>query len=271
MYRLRLYILALTTILLQLPIASTQAATAARKDKHKVVIKEPLTPDPYIEKRLDTPLKESPLVSSSMRGPVNTLPDGIDVSHYQGIINWAAVAATGKVGYAYIKASESVSFVDDYYQYNMAEARKHGINVGSYHFYRAHVDQDAQFRHMVSIIDPAKQDLVPVIDVESANGVSVETFASRLRRFLKRVEEYYGRPPILYTYVNFYNKYLAYRGFEHYPLFIAFYQDSKPSVSDGNRYIMWQYTSKGRINGVNGNVDRSKFMNGHTIYDIIYP
>ena len=46
---------------------------------------------------------------------------------------------------------------------------------------------------------------------------------------------------------------------------------SKPSVSDGNRYIMWQYTSKGRINGVNGNVDRSKLMNGHTIYDIIYP
>lgn len=259
-------------LLLLLPAVSVLANNAAKDNKkHKVEVKEPLTPDPYIEKRLDHPLKESPLNGSTMRGPVNTLPDGIDVSHYQGTINWAAVAASGKVGYAYIKASESVSFVDDYYQYNMAEARKHGINVGSYHFYRAHVDQDAQFRHMVSVIDPAKQDLVPVVDVESANGVSVETFASRLRRFLKRVEEYYGRPPILYTYVNFYNKYIAHRGFDHYPLFIAFYQDYKPSVSDGNKYIMWQYTSKGHVNGIHGNVDRSKFMNGHTIYDIIYP
>ncbi|MBP5629899.1 MAG: glycoside hydrolase family 25 protein, partial [Bacteroidaceae bacterium] len=244
---------------------------AEKKNKDKVPLKEPLTPDPYPAMQLDQPLRESPLAPSSSRGPINNLPDGIDVSHYQGTINWAAVAASGKVGFAYVKASESVSFIDDYYQYNMAQGRKHGINMGSYHFYRAHVDQDAQFQHMISVIDPAKQDLVPVIDVESANGVTVETFASRLRRFLKRVEDYYGRPPILYTYVNFYNKYLAYRGFEHYPLFIAFYQDSTPRVADGNKYILWQYTSKGHVNGVNGNVDRSKFMNSHTIYDIVYP
>ena len=143
--------------------------------------------------------------------------------------------------------------------------------MGSYHFYRAHVDQDAQFRHMISVIDASKQDIVPVIDVEAANGVSVETFASRLRRFMKRVEEHYGRPPILYTYVNFYNKYIVNRGFEHYPLFIAYYQDNAPHVSDGNKYIMWQYSSRGTINGIKGRVDLSRFMNGHTIYDILYP
>ena len=267
-HRLSIFVLAISLLL---PASFLQAGNTARKDKHKVVVKEPLSPDPYVEMRLDNPLNESPLSRGSSHTPVNTLSGGIDVSHYQGTINWAAVAASGKVGYAYIKASESVSFVDDYYKYNMAEARKYGINVGSYHFYRAHVDQDAQFRHMISVIDPANQDLVPVIDVESANGVAVETFASRLRRFLKRVEEYYGRPPILYTYVNFYNKYIAYRGFEHYPLFIAFYQDYAPRVSDGNKYIMWQYTSKGSISGIKGNVDRSKFTNGFNIYDIIYP
>lgn len=264
-------LITIATLLVMLMASSVCAIAGGKKDKVKPPSKEPLTPDPYLEMRLDNPLNESPLSRSSSRGPVNTLPQGIDVSHYQGTINWAAVAASGKAGYAYVKASESVSFIDDYYQYNMAEGKKHGINMGSYHFYRAHVDQDAQFRHMVSVIDPAKQDLVPVIDVESANGVSVETFASRLRLFLKRVEEYYGRPPILYTYVNFYNKYLAYRGFEHYPLFIAFYQDSPPRVADGKRYIMWQYTSKGSVSGINGNVDRSKFVNGHTIYDIVYP
>ena len=265
-----LRIFALTALML-LSAAAAVGSGAVKKNKDKVPLKEPLTPDPYPAMQLDQPLRESPLAPSSSRGPINNLPDGIDVSHYQGTINWASVAASGKVGFAYVKASESVSFIDDYYQYNMAQGRKHGINMGSYHFYRAHVDQDAQFQHMISVIDPAKQDLVPVIDVESANGVTVEPFASRLRRFLKRVEDYYGRPPILYTYVNFYNKYLAYRGFEHYPLFIAFYQDSTPRVADGNKYILWQYTSKGHVNGVNGNVDRSKFMNGHTIYDIVYP
>lgn len=250
---------------------TTQIFSASKKDKAKMTTKPILTPDPYMDIKLDKPLNSSPLASSTTRQPVNTLSHGIDVSHYQGRIDWATVAESGKVGYVFIKASESVSFIDEYYQHNLAEARKHGINVGSYHFYRAHVDQEAQLRHMFSIIDPKKQDLVPVVDVETANGVSVETFASRLRRFLKAVEEHYGRPPILYTYVNFYNKYLAHRGFERYPLFIAFYQDRKPSVIDGNTYILWQYTSKGRISGIKGNVDCSKFMNGHTIHDILYP
>ena len=258
-------------LLLLLPAVSVLANNAAKDNKkHKVEVKEPLTPDPYIEKRLDHPLKESPLNGSTMRGPVNTLPDGIDVSHYQGTINWAAVAASGKVGYAYIKASESVSFVDDYYQYNMAEARKHGINVGSYHFYRAHVDQDAQFRHMVSVIDPAKQDLVPVVDVESANGVSVETFASRLRRFLKRVEEYYGRPPILYTYVNFYNKYLS-GPFTHYKYMIARYHTDIPKLCDNAAFVMWQYSASSYIRGIRGKVDRSCLMDSYTLSDILLP
>lgn len=248
-----------------------QPLFAKKKDKVNVVAKQILTPDPYMEMRLDKPLNNSPLSTSATRTPVNTLTEGIDVSHYQGRINWAAVAQSGQVGYAYIKASESVSFIDENYQYNLTEARKYGINVGSYHFYRAHVDQEAQLRHMFSIINPAQQDLIPVVDVETANGVPVETFANRLHRFLKAVEEHYGRPPILYTYVNFYNTYLAHRGFNHYPLFIAFYQDRIPSVSDGNSYFIWQYTSKGHINGIRGNVDRSKFMNGHTIHDILYP
>ncbi|MCH5178178.1 MAG: glycosyl hydrolase family 25 [Prevotellaceae bacterium] len=250
---------------------SAQTYSAPKKEKVKTISKPILTPDPYMEMRLDNALNNSPLPHSGTRTPVNTLLEGIDVSHYQGRIDWAAVAASGKVGYAYIKASESVSFIDENYQYNLAEARKNGINVGSYHFYRAHVDQEAQLRHMFSIINPDQQDLIPVVDVEHANGVSVETFANRLHRFLKAVEEHYGRPPILYTYVNFYNRYLAHRGFEHYPLFIAFYQDYKPTLSDGNKYILWQYTSKGRINGIKGDVDRSKFMHGHTVHHILYP
>lgn len=261
-------------IFLLLLITSNYAVASQRdkKDKKKaaeVVLHVP-EPDAYPQIKLDAPLNESPPARDASHRHINTVSEGIDVSHYQGTIDWEAVAATGKVGYAYVKASESVSFVDDYYYYNIDEGRKYGITMGSYHFYRAHVDQEAQFQHMISVIDPSKQDIVPLIDVEAANGVSVETFASRLKVFLKKTEEYYGRPPVLYTYLNFYNKYLAYRGFDHYPIMIASYSDQTPITVDGVEYIMWQYTSKGRISGVKGNVDRSRFMNGHTVYDIIY-
>ncbi|MBO4487334.1 MAG: glycoside hydrolase family 25 protein [Bacteroidaceae bacterium] len=265
-------LLALTALISLLSLAATPAQGDKKKEKkEKASTVYTPVPDPCPQMRLDKPLKNSPIAHTTQRGPVNTVIQGIDVSHYQGTIDWAAVAASGQVGYAFIKASESVSFVDDYYKYNLAQARKHGINVGSYHFFRAHVDQEAQLKHMISVIDPAKQDIVPVIDIENSNGVSVEVLASRLRHFLARVEEYYGRPPIIYTYVNFYNKYLAHRGFEHYPLFIAFYQDHAPRLSDGREYIMWQYTSKGTISGIKGNVDRSMFVNNHDIFEILYP
>lgn len=263
----------LIIFLLLLTTGGTASASQRnKKDKKKaaeIIIHVP-EPDAYPQMRLDTPLNESPPARDASHRHINTLGEGIDVSHYQGTIDWEAVAATGKVGYAYVKASESVSFVDDYYYYNIDEGRKYGITMGSYHFYRAHVDQEAQFQHMISVIDPAKQDIVPLIDVEAANGVGVEAFATRLKAFLRRVEQYYGRPPVLYTYLNFYNKYLAYRGFDHYPVMIASYNDEIPVTNDGLKYVMWQYTSKGRINGVRGNVDRSRFMNGHNVYDIIY-
>lgn len=269
MQRIRIFLIIFALTLWN---ASVLASHTARKDKKKqseIVIRVP-EPDPYPQMRTDAPLNESPQAHSPSRRHINTIGEGIDVSHYQGSIDWKAVAETGKVGYAYVKASESVSFVDDYYYYNIDEGRKYGITMGSYHFYRAHVDQEAQFRHMTSVIDASKQDIVPLIDVESANGVSVETFVSRLKSFLKMVEEYYGRPPVLYTYLNFYNKYLAYRGFSHYPIMIASYKDEIPRTSDNVNYIMWQYTSKGRISGVKGNVDRSRFMNGHSVMEILY-
>lgn len=259
-------------ILFLLPSLSIEAAQDKKKDKKKeIVLPHTPQPDPFIQIHTDTKLKESPVANSSgMSKNINTIIEGIDVSHYQGTIDWSAVAATKSIGYAFVKASESNYFVDDYYQYNMSQGRKNGITMGSYHFFRANVSMEEQFKHMISVIDPANQDIVPMIDVEAANGVSPETFARRLKDFMEMVEAYYGRPPILYTYVNFYNKYIAYRGFERYPLMIAFYNEATPYVTDGNKYVMWQYSSRGHVDGIKGNVDRSRFMNGFTIHDVLY-
>ena len=247
----------------------TPSAVAKGRKDNKVVIRTP-EPDPPVAIKKDTKLSASPAVRSQSKKFADSRKGGIDVSHYQGRIDWNEVAKHGDISYAFVKATESNYYVDDYYQDNMEQGRKHGIAMGSYHFFRANVSIQEQFEHMTSVVKPDMQDLVPLIDVEAANGVPSSIFAGRLKEFLEMVEEYYGTPPLLYTYVNFYNRYLADRGFSHYPLMIAFYQDSTPYVSDGNKYIMWQYTCRGRINGIRGDVDRSKFMNGASLHDILY-
>jgi len=261
----------LISILLLLSIPAIIMA-GDRDKKTKKVNVAVTTPEPDVcpAKPCDKKMREPIKTSNNFTRRVNLIEEGIDVSHYQGRIDWAAVAATGQIGYAFVKATESNYFVDDYYQYNITEGRKHGLTMGCYHFFRANVNMEEQFKHMIAYIKAQDIDVVPIIDVENANGVAVETFAARLKLFMGMVEEYYGRPPILYTYVNFYNKYIAYRGFDRYPLMIAFYDTYEPHVKDGNKYIMWQYTCKGSINGIRGNVDRSRFTNGYNVADFLY-
>lgn len=253
-----------------------------KKGKHDIEVGAPDTPANMV---FDTPLspgKQPRIITMQKESPqraieLNINPEGIDVSHYQGTINWDILAQSGEIGYAFVKACESVSFVDNFYQRNMSEGRRVGIIMGSYHFWRAHVNQNAQFEHMISIIKKEEQDLIPIIDVESANGVSPDLLALRLHDFLNLCEQHYGCKPIIYTYVNFYNKYLLGRGFDSYPLFMAYYNSNPPRVNDDRDYLLWQYTSKGRLPGFGNdrradvNVDRSRFMNGHTIAEILMP
>ncbi len=245
-----------------------------RDNKKKKKTPEPaivaMEPDEYPMVYRDKKLYETPWTSNNFTRKILTGNEGIDVSHYQGLIDWATVAASNKISYAFVKATESNNFVDEYYRYNITEGRKYGLTMGCYHFFRSNVSMEQQFKHMISVVKATDIDIVPIIDVEAANGAGIETFVTKLKVFMKMVEEHYGRPPILYTYVNFYNKYLAYRGFDRYPLMIAFYNDYQPQVIDGNQYIMWQYTSHGRLEGIKGNVDRSRFTNGFTINDILY-
>lgn len=270
------------SLLFILPALPAQAKdNNKKKSKREIVIGSPDTPAQMV---YDTPLSQSkqPRVLTvntvTVRtADVNMNPEGIDVSHYQGTIDWQQVAACGEVGYAFVKACESVSFIDNCYERNMSEGRRAGLTMGSYHFWRAHVDQTDQFNHMASVIKKEEQDLIPIIDVESANNVRPDLLALRLHEFLDLCEQHYGCKPIIYTYVNFYNKYLLGRGFEDYPLFMAYYSSNPPQVNDGRDYLLWQYSCKGRLPGfgidkkADMNVDRSRFVNGHSILEILMP
>lgn len=202
----------------------------------------------------------------SSRHRINTQHrEGIDVSRYQQSIDWETVAAEGKISYAYIKATEGANLVDPYYSSNLLQARQAGISVGSYHFYRPRVSIEEQFANMTSVVKKHEQDLIPIIDIETTNGVRQDQFIADLREFLRQVTAHYGRAPMLYTYQNFYNKHLV-GEFKGYHWMIAKYQTEAPILEEDVDYIMWQYTQTGRIPGIRGNVDRSRIMGNHTLH-----
>ena len=196
---------------------------------------------------------------------------GIDVSHYQGDINWKTVAKDKDAGYVYIKATEGRDYIDNMYSRNFSEARKHKIPVGSYHFFRPGVSAEVQYQNFISAINIKHQDLVPLVDVETISGVnSIATFHTRLLEFCRLLTQAFkGRKPMIYTGRNFYNKYFAgYPQFREYNFMIAQYQGGEPELDGGDDYLIWQYTGKGKMTGIRGDVDRSCFRGGHTLDEI---
>jgi len=114
---------------------------------------------------------------------------------------------------------------------------------------------------------PGEQDLIPMIDIETKSGLDTEEFCDSLFKFIHLVEKAYNQKPLLYTFVNFYNNYLLGK-IDGYKLMIAQYTQRIPELADQRDFTMWQYTGKGRINGVNGFVDKSRFMDKHSLREI---
>lgn len=192
---------------------------------------------------------------------------GIDLSHYQGDVFWETIGDNSKMAYVYLKATEGGDHIDKMYQLNINLAHKYGLKVGSYHFFRPKTQLDKQLANFMEQCRPGDQDLLPMIDIETKGGLNTEAFCDSLLKFLDMVETAYKQKPLLYTGTNFYNRYLAGK-INNYPLMIAQYTEQEPVLCDDRDIIMWQYTGKGHINGINGYVDKSRFMGRHGLREI---
>lgn len=192
---------------------------------------------------------------------------GIDLSHYQGQVFWEHVGQNMKMAYVYLKATEGGDRIDDRYERNIQLAHRYGIKVGSYHFFRPKSPAAEQLRNFRMQCRPAEQDLIPMIDIETTGGLSSSEFCDSLIKFLGMVEKEYRQPPLLYTFRNFYNWHLQGK-VNDYQLMIAMYQPEEPVLEDRRDITMWQYTSKGRLKGISGYVDKSRFMGNHGLRDI---
>ena len=192
---------------------------------------------------------------------------GIDLSHYQGQVFWETVGENTKMQYVYLKATEGGDRIDDKYAQNIELAHRYGLKVGSYHFFRPKSELQKQLDNFKTQCRPGDQDLIPMIDVESTGNLPHEQFIDSLMQFLVMVEQAYRQKPLIYTGRNFYNKHLL-GMIDDYPLMVAMYADEPPVLADDRDYLIWQYTAKGRINGINTYVDKSRFMGRHSMREI---
>ena len=183
---------------------------------------------------------------------------GIDVSKWQGTVDWKSVQQAG-IAFAFARATYGSSEVDSCFNENWQGMKEAGIIRGAYHFFLAADDAAQQadfFIRTVGSLDP--DDLPPVIDVEAAGGVNSDLAAS-VQTWLTTVEQGLGRRPIIYTAPSFWNENLT-GGFGDYALWVAEYGVTSPRPVNGwANWTFWQYSSTGKVEGVNTAVDLDDF------------
>jgi lysozyme len=186
---------------------------------------------------------------------------GIDVSRYQGGIDWKAVAGMHekgvRIGFAFIKATEGVGLTDPRYLKNWRLAARNGIPRGAYHYFLPDRDPAAQARLFISRVRLDPGDLPPVLDVEEQGGVPTDRLRKRVRQWLDIVERHYGIRPILYTNVRFYEQVLG-NHFDAYPLWVAHYlRHERPRIA--REWSFWQFSEEATVSGIRGKVDFNAF------------
>ncbi len=194
---------------------------------------------------------------------------GIDVSYYQGKIDWHQVKTmredSVKVDFAIIKATEGVLRVDPYFQRNWREAAKAGIVCSAYHFFRPQKSGEWQARLFLQTVQFEKGDLPPVVDIEELDGVAPATMRRELKEFVLHVERKTGVKPIIYSGLSFYRDYL--KGyFEEYPLWVAHYHQPKLNL-DESKWSFWQHSDRARISGIQHLVDFNVFSGDSTAFE----
>ena len=184
---------------------------------------------------------------------------GIDVSHFQGTVDWSKVHGAGKT-FAFVKATEGIDLLDSQFATNWEGTQAAGLVRGAYHFFQPGDDPITQAEFFMSNVELAPGDLAPVLDVELSSGVDATTLQANIKTWLETVETAYGVTPILYTDVNFANEFLS-SGFGKYPLWIADYEETAPeAVGSWLDWDFWQYSDSGQVDGVDGDVDLDEFQ-----------
>lgn len=181
---------------------------------------------------------------------------GLDVSQYQGKIDWSQVRKiedTFPVSFVLIRATAGKNHLDTRFKENWKAVNINGFIRGAYHYYRPNENSLLQAQNYIDHVHLESGDLPPVLDIENLPKIqSMDSLKVGLRRWLNRIESHYGVKPIIYTGERYYKDFLS-RDFKEYKFWIANYNFFVESIKDD--WLFWQFTEKGTIPGIQGNVD----------------
>jgi len=206
---------------------------------------------------VDQPALDDKSQDSTVCGVGQTVT-GIDVSYYQGTIDWTAVAGGG-VKYAFVRVSDGTGFSDPKFDSYWAGSRSAGIVHGAYQFFEPADDAIAQADLLLGKIGSAlaPDDLPPVLDVEVTGGLGATTVAANVKQWVDHVAAAIGRPPIIYTGKYFWDDNVGGADMTSSPLWHAQYTTAScPDIATPwTSWAFWQYTSTGTVGGISGDMD----------------
>lgn len=193
---------------------------------------------------------------SQARYPVR----GIDVSHHQGAIDWAAVARNGDVHFVYIKATEGGDFKDRAFAANWAGAQAAGIVRGAYHFFTFCRDGKTQAANLLETVPDEPGTLPIAIDLEFDGNCAARpeppVLASEVRDLIATIQARRSYRPVLYVTPQFYDRYMK----DHlalYPEHVLWWRNIvwEPRQRNCERWSLWQFSNRGRRLGFQNPVD----------------
>lgn len=179
---------------------------------------------------------------------------GVDVSHYQGEIDWEVLSGQD-IRFAYIKATEGSRYVDQQFSRNWDQAGQTELLTGAYHFFSFDSSAQTQAELYIRTVGDLSGKLAPVVDVEyygdkRAHPPDKDAVVAELTGLLQLLEAHYQIRPVIYTTYPFYDRYIA-GSFDDYPLWIrnVYYP---PDLDGKHPWVFWQYTDTAVMDGYQG-------------------
>jgi len=175
---------------------------------------------------------------------------GIDVAHYQGKIDWKIISGQN-IKFAFIKATEGSSHIDEQFIKNISDAKQNGIKVGAYHFFSGESGGKTQADNFINAVSKFQTDLPPVLDFEipPEKKNDKEKIIAETKIFISEIESYFNIKPIIYTTYESYDIYLL-GEFNSYPFWIRDLL-KEPKIKN-IEWKFWQYSNRGRLKGITG-------------------
>lgn len=199
------------------------------------------------------------LITRNMKISKTDIVKGVDVSAYQGSIDWKTIE-NQDIYFAFIKASEGTDYKDSQFDTNWKNIDGTSIKKGAYMFYVFNEDGQAQADYFIKTVGTDYGDLPPVIDLEvygqfETSPPTVKSVQNNLKKLIEKLKSTYKVEPIIYTNYNTYNLYLSDGNLDQ-PIWITDLSDQVPEMSGGHDWKFWQYSQRGILNGYSSDSER---------------